>query len=75
VTVTWRPPQYDGGAPIGSYLVYDADRGLPQRKVGAATTSVTFTGVAPGAEYRFVVRTSGHGGMTETMPSNTVTPT
>lgn len=51
-TLTWSAP-FDGGSPITGYVVQRS--GAAAQNLGAATTSVSFTGLTPGASYTFTV--------------------
>ncbi len=57
VTLTWRPPAADNGAPITSYKVtgYANFATAASRTVPASVHQLTFTGLKPAVTYRFTI--------------------
>ncbi|UMG92630.1 fibronectin type III domain-containing protein [Nocardioides sp. TF02-7] len=58
ITVTWQPPENDGGAPITGYRVNVLRRGavVDTRSTGAEATSLLVDGLDPAVTYRFSVK-------------------
>ncbi|WP_205856673.1 DUF7402 domain-containing protein, partial [Phytoactinopolyspora endophytica] len=76
-TVSWTPPEFDGGTPITGYVVtpYRAGEPLDSVTVDEDTTEVSVPDLTPGEPYTFTVTAhtmSGPG--TESQPSNEVRP-
>lgn len=59
-TLTWEPPEYDGGSPITGYVIELRDRGSikwePAMTTPAHELSATLTDVVEDKEYFFRVR-------------------
>ena len=73
-TVTWLAPANTGGSPLTGYTV-TASPGGAQRSVAGNVTSVTFTGLANGTSYTFVVAAQNAQELgPASAPSNPVVP-
>jgi fibronectin type III domain protein len=75
--VTWDAPASDGGAPLTAYIVsaYRSGYGLDARQtVAPGLRGTTFTGLATGAMYTFIVAAvNGAGQGPDSQPSNPIT--
>ncbi|XP_059218729.1 twitchin isoform X21 [Stomoxys calcitrans] len=60
VTVSWNPPEDDGGCEITGYAMERMDeetgRWIPAGEVGPNDTSFNFKGLTPGKKYKFRVK-------------------
>lgn len=76
-TVTWNPPDSDGGSPLTSYVITPFIGSSPQTATVVTGTplgnSTTITGLAPGTEYTFRVAATSTGGTGPTSASATST--
>jgi plastocyanin/chitodextrinase len=74
-TVSWAPPETDGGSPITSYTVTSSPAG-GGATVGGGTTSAVVAGLTNGVTYTFTVTATNELGTgPASAPSNAVTPT
>lgn len=74
-TIRWLAPDFDGGAPLGAYLVH-AEPGTASCIVPslASTLGCRIGGLHNGLRYRFVVTARNGYGSTTSAPSNPVVP-
>jgi mannan endo-1,4-beta-mannosidase len=74
-TLSWTPPDSDGGSAISSYEVTSSPS-AGTVTVGGSSTSTTMTGLTNGTTYTFTVRATNQAGKTSdsSAPSNPVTP-
>ncbi|XP_073811656.1 projectin protein bent isoform X33 [Musca autumnalis] len=60
ITVTWKPPEDDGGCEITGYAMERMDeetgRWVPAGEAGPNDTSFNFKGLTPGKKYKFRVK-------------------
>jgi len=76
-TVSWRPPAFDGGAPLTGYVVTPYRDGTPlaPTTVAEATTQVVIAELSAGQVYQFTVRATNMVGTgAESAPSAPVAP-
>ncbi len=72
-TVTWGPPESDGGSPVTAYLVTAMPDGRTVR-VGPDAGSTTLTGLFNGSAYRFLVEAINDRGTGQAAISEEVVP-
>nr|WP_205740899.1 glycoside hydrolase domain-containing protein [Haloactinopolyspora alba] len=76
-TVSWQPPEFDGGAPITGYVVtpYHDGTALDPVTVDGDATSVDVSGLTAGEPYTFTVTADSLAGSgPESQPSDEVRP-
>lgn len=68
-TLTWKPPEDDGGQPIDKYVVEKMDeatgRWVPAGETDGPQTSLQVEGLTPGHKYKFRVRAVNKQGKSE----------
>ena len=67
MTLTWTPPDSDGGSPITSYVIEKKDkfslRWSPLTDTGDTDLTYTVTGLTEGSEYEFRVLAKNKAGV------------
>ncbi len=65
MTVTWKPPKSDGGAPIKQYILERKDQYSTRWVTETKTSDLTFhvTGLTQGTEYQFRVSAENKAGV------------
>src|SRR5690606_12483080 len=77
-TVSWQPPEFDGGTPVTGYVVtpYHDGSALEPIAVDESTTEVVVPGLAAGEPYTFtVIAETMAGPGPESQPSAVIRPT
>lgn len=68
-TLTWKPPEDDGGQPVDKYVVEKMDeatgRWVPAGETDGPQTSLQVEGLTPGHKYKFRVRAVNKQGKSE----------
>ncbi|XP_072180963.1 twitchin-like [Diadema setosum] len=77
VTLTWSPPESDGGSPVTNYIVEkrepDRDRWVKATRAPITDTAFTVTDLAPKREYEFrVIAENKSGASVASEPSKSV---